>query len=266
MNEHSNTPQAGNSIPKLTFSQRRPFWTVVIIELLLLLGVAAAGTYATLQELDYTAPVWIAFIPIAVVLMVYMTLRRRWGEYGFRSLTKIPKSGWIYYLPLLAVLATILFKGFRPLTGKEIAFFLCFTLLVAFVEETIYRGLILKTLLRKGTVLAVAASSVLFAITHVLNALSGQSLAQTLLQIFYALLVGCALALLWIKNGNILPLIAFHFVHNLIQFLSADAESMPADIAILLILSAQCIWLIVAMRKNRTSLAAAPRTGGAGVL
>lgn len=243
---------------KPTFSQRRPVWAVAIIELLLLFAMTAAGAYATIQGLSYTAPVLISFVPIALALIVYMTLRRRWSYYGFRSLRSIPASGWVYYLPLVAVLVVILFKGFRPLTVGEILFFVGFTLLVGFVEETVYRGLILRTMLVKGTAIAVIVSSVLFAITHLLNALSGQSMAATILQIFYALLVGGSLALLWIKNRNILPLIAFHFIHNLIQFLSVDRESIPADIVILVILAAQCAWLVVSMRKSSAAAAVPP--------
>ncbi|OWR30996.1 hypothetical protein CDO73_09580 [Saccharibacillus sp. O23] len=162
-----------------------------------------------------------------------MTLRRRWGYYGF-----------------------------RPLTIGEILFFGGFTLLVGFVEETVYRGLILRTMLIKGTAVAAIVSSALFAITHLLNALSGQSMAETVLQIFYALLVGCSLALLWVKNRNILPLIAFHFIHNLIQFLSVDRESIPADIVILVILAAQCAWLVVSMRKPSAASAMPPVAAG----
>ncbi|MDO3408210.1 CPBP family intramembrane metalloprotease [Saccharibacillus sp. CPCC 101409] len=250
----SNATKSG----KLTFSQRRPVWAVVVIELLLMVAVAAAGTYATLKGLSYTAPVLLSFIPIALALIVYMTLRRRWGYYGFRSLKSIPKSGYIYYLPLLAVLVAISFKGFRPLTIQEILFFLFFTLLVGFVEETVYRGLIFKTMLKKGAVAAIVTSSILFSITHVLNALSGQSLAATLLQLLYALLVGCALALLLLKNGNILPLIAFHFLHNLIQFLGVQTEYIPADVVVLVILAAQCAWLIASMKKRPAAAMIAP--------
>ena len=61
----------------LSFSERKPVLTVVIIELLLLLTVFAAGAIATLKQLDYTSPVLISFTPIAIVLIIYLTLRRR---------------------------------------------------------------------------------------------------------------------------------------------------------------------------------------------
>ncbi|WP_410515042.1 CPBP family intramembrane metalloprotease [Paenibacillus sp. BR2-3] len=57
-------------------------------------------------------------------------------------------------------------KGFQEIRVSEVLFFIFFTLLVSFVEESIYRGLILKTLLPKGVKTAVITSSLLFSLTH----------------------------------------------------------------------------------------------------
>jgi membrane protease YdiL (CAAX protease family) len=241
------------SNPKLkaSFSQRRPIWAVVIIEVLLLVAMMAAGTYATLKQLGYTAPVLIAFIPIALVLAAYFTLRRKWSYFGFRPLSSIPSGNWIYFAPLLLILLIIGVKGFREISASEVLFYLLFTLLVGFVEESIYRGLILKTLLAKGVKTAVIVSSLLFSITHILNALSGQNMTQTLLQVIYALLIGTVLALLMVKNDNIIPLILFHFLHNLVQFVGNDNSSafIGYDLLILVVLAAQIIWIAVSLRK-----------------
>lgn len=234
-----------------SFSQTHPVWTVVIIEVLLLLAVSIGGTIATLKELSYTAPVLISFIPIALVLIVYFTLKHKWSDLGFRSLRSIPADNWIYYAPLVVVLVTICLKGFREISVSEVLFFIMFTLLVAFVEESIYRGLILKTLLSKGAKTAVITSSILFSITHLLNALSDVDMTQIILQLVYALLIGFALALLAIKNNNIIPLILFHFVHNLIQFVGNDNTSdfFGLDLFIILVLAVQCVWIALSLKK-----------------
>jgi len=113
-----------------------------------LLAVFAAGAVATVKQLDYTSPVLMSFTPIALVLIIYLTLRHKWRETGYRSLRTIPASHAKYYIPLLLVLGTLALKGFTELTLSKVAFFIFFTLLVAFVEETIYRGLIFKTFVR----------------------------------------------------------------------------------------------------------------------
>lgn len=234
-----------------SFSQKHPVWTVVIIEVLLLLALSAAGTYATIKELSYTAPVLLSFIPIALILIIYFTAKNKWSTLGFRPLNTIPSGNWIYYAPLVVILITIFFKGFREISASEVLFFIFFTLLVAFVEESIYRGLIFKTLLTKGATTAVITSSILFSITHLLNALSVTDMTQILLQLVYALLIGFALSLLMLKNNNIIPLIVFHFVHNLIQFVGNDntSEYMGIDLFILLVLAAQCVWLVLSFKK-----------------
>lgn len=243
-------------IQKSSFSQTHPIWSVVIIEVLLLLAVFAAGAYTTIKELTYTAPVLISFVPIALVLILYFTVKKKWGFLGFRSLSSISADQWIYYAPLVVVLVTISLKGFQSISVSEVLFFLFFTLLVAFVEESIYRGLILKTLLAKGAKTAVITSSILFSITHLLNALSGLDMTQLLLQLVYALLIGFVLALLMLKNSNIIPLVLFHFLHNLIQYVGNDNSSdfIGYDLFILLVLAAQCVWLALSFRKPSISI------------
>ncbi|WP_416292726.1 type II CAAX prenyl endopeptidase Rce1 family protein [Paenibacillus illinoisensis] len=111
---------------------------------------------------------------------------------------------------------------------------------------------------------AVVTSSILFSITHMLNALSGQSMADTMLQLIYALLLGAVLALLMLKNGNIIPLILFHFIHNLIQFLSddlQDTDTLPYDLFLLIVLAVHCVWLIYSARKEKRVSADAGPTG-----
>ncbi|USB34155.1 CPBP family intramembrane glutamic endopeptidase [Paenibacillus sp. YPG26] len=234
---------------KGTFSQRRPVLAVIIIELLLLVAMFAAGAYAQMNQLDYTDPVLIAFIPIALVLMVYQTIRRKWAALGFESIRNIPSKNWIFYLPLVLVLGINCMNGFKSTSISSLLYFIGVTLLVGFVEETIYRGLILRTLLAKGVTAAVTTSSILFAVTHILNALSGQSLWDTILQIVYALLVGLVLALLIIMNNNILPLITFHFIHNLIQFISPSNSFWYGNIIVIAVIALHAIWLIVSLRK-----------------
>lgn len=75
------------------------------------------------------------------------------------------------------------------------------------------------------------------------------------MQLVYALLLGAALALLMLKNGNIVPLILFHFIHNLIQFLGNDLEdtgTLPYDLFILAVLIAYCAWLVWSNRTHST--------------
>lgn len=244
-----------NPQSKVSFSQKRPVLTVVIIEVLLTFALIAAGAYVTMNELDYS-PALFAFIPIAAALILYMSLKRKWGYLGFRPLSTIPAGSWKYYAPLLIILLIILLKGFQDISISEVMYYLALTLLVGFVEETLYRGLIFKTLLAKGVKTAVITSSILFSVTHMLNAIGGQGTAETVLQVIYALLIGAVLVLLMLKNNNILPLMLFHFIHNFIQFVgnANTSDYLGYDLLILAVLAAHCLWLILSFRKPAASI------------
>ncbi|TCZ76601.1 CPBP family intramembrane metalloprotease [Paenibacillus albiflavus] len=237
---------------KLTFSVKHPIWTVTIIELLVIILMTAAGAYATIMELDYTAPVLIAFAPIALALMIYFTWRRKWQRIGFRSLRTISRSDWLYYLPLIAVLVLYAMNGIKPVTGSEVLYCLFVALLVGFVEETIYRGLIFQTLVKKSIPAAVITSTLLFFLTHMLNLLSGQDMLDTVLQLIYALLIGLTLVLFVLKTGNIIPGILFHFVHNLFQdqFIG-NTSTMTQIIIVMCVMAAVSTWLAIDLKRTK---------------
>lgn len=93
----------------------------------------------------------------------------------------------------------------------------------------------------------------LFGVTHILNALSGQNVVDTTIQIVYSLAVGLSLALLMVKNRNIVPLILFHFVHNLIQFLGNERTAIGPDLLSIAILAVHCVWLGMSLRKGKAT-------------
>lgn len=231
-----------------SYSRKHPIKSIVLIEVSFLFVVFIAGAVATIKQLSYTSPILISFIPTALVLIIYFTWKRKWGFFGFKPVTT--EGNWFYYLPLLAVLIVLCFQGFDHKPIETIAFFVGFAALVGFVEESIYRGVMIKILLPLGIVPAIVTSSLLFSLTHVLNLLSGQSMGQTVLQIVYALLMGIVLAQLFIKNGSIYPLILFHFLHNLIQFLGNGGSSIILDGTLVVLLALTAITLAWSLKKS----------------
>ena len=108
----------------------------------------------------------------------------------------------------------------------------------------------IKILLPLGMLPAILTSSILFSVTHMLNLLSGQSLEQTGLQLVYSLLIGIMLAHLLIKTGNIYPLILFHSLHNLLQFLGNGGSSVILDTIVIGILVVATTALAFSLRKK----------------
>lgn len=234
-----------------SYSSKHPIKSIILIEVSFLLAVFIAGAIATIKQLSYEAPILISFIPTALILILYFTWKGKWTFFGFKPV--MTKRNWLYYLPLLAILIVLCFQGFDSTPIETIAFYIGFAALVGFVEESIYRGIMIKILLPLGILPTILTSSVLFSLTHFLNLLSGQSVGQTVLQLVYALLTGIVLAQLFIKNGSIYPLILFHTLHNFIQFLANGESSILLDGAVIAILAVTAIALALPYNKVQTT-------------
>lgn len=76
------------------------------------------------------------------------------------------------------------------------------------IEETLFRGLILKSLRRFGNVFALVASSVLFGIFHF-----------NLIQLIPTIAIGMVLAYIAIKSESIIPCILAHAANNIFNVL-----------------------------------------------
>lgn len=249
-----NNKQSANKRGISGFTGRHPVLAVILIEVMLFLALFSAGAYLTISGKTELSPVPFAFVPIAALLLLYLLSGKRYARYGFRSFGSIPGRELWFYLPLAAdiilVVVNGLTNGFREVSALQWFGLLGLALLVAFVEETLYRGLILNLLLKKGIRAAILTSSLLFSLTHLLNLMGGQDLAATLLQLAYAFLVGLSLALLYVRHKTLLPLIAFHFLHNFTQFLVQDQASVLFDSLVVAALLLSCIWLLVQPRKE----------------
>lgn len=116
---------------------------------------------------------------------------------------------------------------------------------VGFVEETVYRGAILHTLIRgwgngrQAIMKAVLISSLLFSIIHLLNLLNGEPLTLTLSQFVYATLLGITFAAIVLTTQSIWPAIVFHWLIDAAVYLNLIGKPDPEPtirLAVLLII------------------------------
>lgn len=235
------------------FIVKRPILAIILIELLLIIFVAGGGAYVTIAELTHPLAQFLGFVPMAIILFTYLTVKKRWSTFYFSSLSKLTKQQWLEYLPLLLVLIVILIanNGFE---AAPISFFVYMLLsqlfLIGFVEETLFRGIMLRVLMQKGRTLAIVLSSVLFGVTHALQALGGQSLEDTLLQIGYAFILGFVLTMLVVRNSAILLTIIFHGLHNFLNFTGNTPTTHLYDYLIIAILIVQALWLLSTFKQT----------------
>jgi membrane protease YdiL (CAAX protease family) len=198
----------------------------ILVTILFLIVVSAGGAVSMMTGLDSRITMLIAYLLTAGGLIGYVWRKKRWADYGFPTGRGIHKTNILVYSPLFVMALLPLIVGLSSeLKWTDLGYVLGFMAIVAFVEETIFRGIVLKLLQAKGNLVAVLGSSFLFSILHALNALTGKEWGQTLFQIGFALLIGVILAILMIRTHDILPLILYHFVNNTVASISrADFE------------------------------------------
>ncbi len=95
------------------------------------------------------------------------------------------------------------------------------TIITATLEEIVFRGIILLALLqnlpntKKGIIMSIIISSILFGLTHAINIGNGLSLYDGVLQIGYSTFMGIIWAMVFIKTRSIWYPIILHALYNI---------------------------------------------------
>lgn len=154
----------------------------------------------------------------------------------------------LYYLPLVLASTVNLWQGVQ-ISGSAVTLALGVTSMcfVGILEEIIFRGLLFKGMCTSSVKWAVIVSSLTFGAGHIVNLFFGEPLFDTLLQLFYAAVIGFCYTVLFLKSGTILPCILSHIFINATSLIAPE-HSPAAMIAVSGIQSAVCIaytlWLL----------------------
>ncbi len=103
--------------------------------------------------------------------------------------------------------------------GQVILMIISSALVPAFIEEFVFRGIIVGVLRKYGDAFAIISSAVLFGLMH-----------RNITQTPFAFIVGLVLAFVYCKTNSLIPCILIHFCNNLFAvisqiFLSSDLIS-----------------------------------------
>ena len=91
---------------------------------------------------------------------------------------------------------------------------------IALFEEIFFRALLLPLFMerlarnRHCVIISVLCSSALFALVHLFNLFFGAGVGETLLQVGYTFLIGCMLAVMMLRTGNVWLCVAVHALFN----------------------------------------------------
>lgn len=107
---------------------------------------------------------------------------------------------------------------------NNLLFVIAASAVAGIVEEITFRSLILANLMRitktyKGMLLSVVVTSVLFGAAHLTNLTVGANVGSTISQFFSATCMGFFLAAVYLMCGSAVPLMVFHFGHDVLALL-----------------------------------------------
>jgi uncharacterized protein len=202
---------------KPRFSDRHPYWYVTLLELLIILVYLASGTVAFILKLPGMGLYAIANSVLTLLGVIFLTVTHRWKAIGFKPLARSGDLA-LFAIWLVSIVINLLF-GVQFTSLGQVAGLLGLAAMVGFVEETFFRGFMLRALQSHGAWRAVLVSSVLFGITHAMNVLGGEDTLAAALQVCYALAIGIACAALALRTGVIWPLIIGHALTDFVAFL-----------------------------------------------
>jgi membrane protease YdiL (CAAX protease family) len=213
-----------------SFGSRRAYVFVAVIEVVIIGVYILAGTIANHLSLagnTYSDSVVIlADSVLAVVAVAILARSHGWRKIGFREIPRDNRRAlYLFALPFLPVIVNLASGIPQMLTVTTIVFYAGLTLLVGFVEEVYFRGIMLQSLKTKGVLRAVIVTAFLFGATHALNALGGiSSPLYAILQVGYATAIGLTFAALVLATNLIWPLILAHWLINFASFLNSGGE------------------------------------------
>ena len=148
--------------------------------------------------------------------------------------------------------------GVQVTSLRYLAEALAIMLMVGFVEEAVFRGLMLNALRTRGLWKAAIITALLFGTTHALNGLAGKSVVEDVLQICYAVAIGFAFAALVLRKGILWPLVLAHWLINFIAFIETPGFTYPAPWNVLITVSITVVFtaygVFVMLQKNQVKV------------
>ncbi|MFL0584812.1 CPBP family intramembrane glutamic endopeptidase [Solibacillus silvestris] len=208
----------------------KQYFKVIGLEFLVLAFFIINGAYVSITSTNNPFLSYLVLVPFALMLYSYILFSKKTRTVLNLLSTSSIKETLLYSLPLVTILI-ILYIGNGGLNLGDypnvILVIITHLLIIAFIEEIVFRGFMISILREKGILLAVTVSSFLFAITHSLQLLGGQDLLSTVIQISYAFATGLVLAFLIALGQPLLVTILFHGINNtFIVLASKDGDGI----------------------------------------
>ncbi|HLO13872.1 MAG TPA: CPBP family intramembrane glutamic endopeptidase [Anaerolineales bacterium] len=236
------------------FAVRHPLLFAILVSLITILG---QWWPFQLPVLPQEAQILLGRTTGLILTVFVLASLNWWQEAGFARI-----KSWRVLLPYLPIILIVLlaiisnvFVGIRVTDPALILFGAASFLVGGFIEEAIFRGVVLQVFLPRGLLRAALLSAAVFSLVHLGNILLGQDLGATALQLVRAFLVGMAFVAPLAYTRNIWPLVILHALINFTSFLgsgnitlisteSPEIDQVLAEVIVSGLLSGYGIWLL----------------------
>jgi uncharacterized protein len=146
--------------------------------------------------------------------------------------------------------------GVLTMTAGLLAFQVAFLLLDVFMEETIYRGIVIRALQPRGVVRATVWSAVLFGLSHLDNLFLAGSEVGVLYQAFEATLLGVVFGAVRLRTNAIWPVMVAHALYDFILVLAYGhavpvQPSIPGFVVVTAVNAALAAGALGLLRRSR---------------
>ncbi len=196
-----------------------------------------------------------AVFAVAASLFLFFWLKKH-GKLEWFGLCKatVSAKAFLFYIPLIVLTGKNLWGGVAMnYDAMGTVCFIVKMLCVGFLEELIFRGFLFKAMSRNSIKWAVVVSSVTFGLGHIINLIngSGMGLAENLVQIFFAVLIGFLYVIIFHRGGSLWPCIISHGVFNSLSAFCAEGEEMIYLIILCVLTVAYALVLMKTLPKAK---------------
>jgi membrane protease YdiL (CAAX protease family) len=186
-------------------------------------GTESAGGWAMTLGIDLTR---------IVVAVAFLGVWRLWRPAGF--LTPPTWKRVIPALPLLLLpaLPAVFGPGLPDRPGWKFALLAFGVATVAFGEEGMFRGVVMRVLLVRGVRPALFGSAALFGLMHLVNLVNDSHPVTVAAQVIMAFGIGIGFGAVALATGTIWPLLVVHFLMNFINSIQAAAPGEDTGMSV----------------------------------
>lgn len=215
------------------FSRRKPYLFSFLLLFALLVTNGTAVTVAEIIGAPLTSAVIYSELALAIILLLVISRLRWWKEIGFKKPER-SKTVWLFAPAFLLVLGNLTF-GIGEVDAGLLLSFAVLAALSGFVEEVIFRGLMLRALIVRGEWTALVVTSGIFGVAHAGNVLAGSEPLYVMLQLAYSLAIGFGFGAMALRGGLLWPLIIAHGLGNFIALINADEYALGHLVTVVIV-------------------------------